>query len=219
MCRYSVIPLVMANSSAARNFTTLARTNPEELTKLMSKIGQTEYINEFLEEKLPRPIDEIDDNFRRHLFGYWVKGKYNDFNDLKNEYYRLWTAENPPKVVKQHILDPTNVTAVNVTVGAALSVVVIEGKRTNVIVPEQLRQVLFDRWEDRDQVVHLLWAFSKAMHIRASMVSAEGLRFVIKPPPPPKKGRFANGYEYIPFSKHFKSILKELLTNILSFVF
>ena len=200
MCRFGLLPLVMANSSAARNFTTLAKINPNELSKLMSKISSQDYISEFMKEKLPVPIEEMDDNFRRHLFAYWVDGKFNDFTSLKEVYNKLSTADHHAKATKRHFLDPTNVTSINATVGAALSVVVIDGKRTNVIVPEQLRQVLFDRWEDRDQVVHLLWAFSKAMDITASMTSPEGLRYIIKPPPPPQKGRFANGYEYIPFS-------------------
>lgn len=106
-----------------------------------------------------------------------------------------------------HMLDPTDVMAINATIGDAMSTVPINGSYINVIVPEGLRRALFVDWEEHPNVLLLLFGFARDMEIPIYMLNPNGTRYIIQPPPPPKRGKVGNGYEYKKFGrfslKHF----------------
>lgn len=217
ICRFSLVPTVLANSTAARNFTTLALTNVSHIAALKKTESLSPYILDTLTDiQLPTdPIElQLDDDFRKMLFARWVRTDTNEFGQLKSAYKRLVTvqqqqqqqhdqlAQHQMAAAKGHlILDPTNVAAINETIGAALSTIEVNGTYINVIVPEGLRHALFADWEEKTNVLLLLGAFAKDMDIPNSMTNSNGTRYIIQPPPPPKKGRVANGYEYKTFRK------------------
>jgi len=199
---------VLANSSAARNFTTLAFTNLDQIAQLKKKLTKLDYIEDFRNtDILPAAnITEIDEDLRRHLFGIWIDDNYKEFDSYKSAFKALVTPVNEPVTPKPRnaplmLINPTNVSAINETIGAALSTVQINGSLINVIVPETLRRALFEGWEEKADVIYLLWAFAKDMEISVSMTTPNGTKYIIQPPAPPKRGKFGNGYEYIPFSK------------------
>uniref|UniRef100_A0A1L8D9S3 Uncharacterized protein n=2 Tax=Nyssomyia neivai TaxID=330878 RepID=A0A1L8D9S3_9DIPT len=222
ICRYGLVPFVMANSTAARNFTTLAFINATQINQLKKTIAEMDFVNEMLAEELPEPIEEIDDNLKRHLFGRWVRGERLDFELIKSAYKTLEFngTEDANAIANRRagmlMLNPTNVSALNETIGAALSTIPINGTYVNVIVPERLRSALFDGWEDKPKVIHLLWSFAKDMEIPIGMISPNGTKLIIRPPLPPKRGRVDNGYEYIPFKrcKYLDFSLDEDPTNL-----
>uniref|UniRef100_A0A1B0GPV7 Uncharacterized protein n=1 Tax=Phlebotomus papatasi TaxID=29031 RepID=A0A1B0GPV7_PHLPP len=204
ICRYGLVPFVLANSTAARNFTTLAFVNATQVNQLKKTIAQTDFVEQMLSEELPDPITEIDDNLRRHLFAQWVSNEKQNFNILKTIFKTLefnGTEDGHPvsKTRAMMMLNPTNVSALKETIGGALSPVQVNGSYVNVIVPERLRNALYDGWEDTPKVIHLLWSFAKDMEIPIGMISPNGTKLIIRPPLPPKKGKIDNGYEYIPF--------------------
>jgi hypothetical protein len=206
-CRYSLTPHILPNSTAARNFTTLAYTNPNKIFNLKSELAKQPYIDEFLAEKIDLDdvdeVNEVDNNFLQHLFGYWVREQTTQFTKFKNVYKKLTPQIKTPARKKLVMINPTNITAVNETIGGALSTVVINNTNIHVIVPYNLRQALFDDWEERDKVVYLLWQYSKDMDIVFSMENMDGHKYIIMPPKPPKKGKIGSGYEYLSTSKCF----------------
>ncbi|XP_059612967.1 uncharacterized protein LOC132259376 isoform X2 [Phlebotomus argentipes] len=207
ICRYGLVPFVLANSTAARNFTTLAYVNATQINQLKKTIAREEYVEEMLAEELPDPIAEIDDNLRRHLFGQWVRGNKIGFDVLKTTFKTLeFNGTEDGQTAGRGrsgmvMLNPTNVSALNETIGGALSTVQVNETYVNVIVPERLRNALFDGWEDKSKVIHLLWSFARDMEIPLGIISPNGTKLIIRPPLPPKKGRTDNGYEYIPFKR------------------
>lgn len=220
ICRFSLVPTVLANSTAARNFTTLALTNASHIIELKKTESFSPYILDTLTDiqLSDDPIEQqLDNDFRKMLFARWVRSDTNEFGQLKETYKRLVTVQEQQQQqhqqLTQHqisvaaskghlILDPTNVAAINETIGAALSTIDFNGTYINVIVPEGLRNALFADWEEKTNVLLLLGAFAKDMDIPNSMTNSNGTRYIIQPPPPPKKGRIANGYEYKTFRKY-----------------
>lgn len=216
ICRYSLVPTVLANSSAARNFTTLSLNNVTSVNALKKTESKESYILDAINDiELPDPTEEITDDYRKLLFAQWVQGNTIEFEKLRNSFITLDAIQMQQQQHHQHqvsvatskalirnpqlMLDPTNVAAINETIGAALSTIHINGSYINVIIPEGLRHALFADWEEKPNVLLLLWAFARDMNISIAMTNSNGTRYIIQPPPPPKKGKVANGYEY----KHF----------------
>lgn len=207
------MPTVLANSTAARNFTTLALTNATQVTALKHRESSAAYVREAAELELEQPIEEIDNNFRRAIFAHWVRNDLERFVQLKSVYKQreaLDLAQQQPlnattggKVVSRSnlsmMLDPTDVDTINSTMGAALSTVHVNNSYINVIVPEGLRKALFVDWEEQPNVLLLLFGFARDMDIPISMINANGTRYIIQPPAPPKRGKVGNGYEYKKF--------------------
>ena len=216
ICRNSLVPLILAQSSAARNFTTLSLNNLTLISQLKSQESKTAYFQTAIENfDLNEPINEIDDNFRRALFAHWLKND-SHFSDLKSQFHKLVAKNQVQEEVAQTrhevvsatgnsnlmLLNPMNVSAVKETIGAALSTIFVNGTYVNVIVPEALRNALFNDWEEKSSVLQLMWAFAKDMEVSIAMTNSNGTtRYIIQPPPPPRRGKTANGYEYKPFRK------------------
>lgn len=233
ICRYSLVPTILANSSAARNFTTLSLTNLTQINLLKKTESLEPYIQDALNDiELDDPITEINNEFRRVIYSQWITNNTIAFTNMKQVYKQLDLVrqENEQKQLillqqqqQEHqqnsvqttitkasrnglmLINPTNVSAINETIGAALSTVHVNGTYINVIVPETLRNALFLDWEEKPNVLQLLWAFAKDMEISIAMTNSNGTRYIIQPPPPPKKGKVGNGYEYKSFRKYYKT--------------
>lgn len=206
ICRYSLVPTALATSSAARNFTTLALTNATQIASMKQTESTAPYILDALNDiNLPDPITDLDNNFRKVLFARWLRNESAEFGKLKVTYKKLAQQQQQQRHVAaskgQLILDPTNVAAIKESIGAALSTVEVNGTYINVIVPEGLRNALFADWEEKTNVLWLLGAFARDMDIPNSITNSNGTRYIIQPPPPPKKGRVGNGYEYKTFGR------------------
>ncbi|GAB0100551.1 uncharacterized protein DMENIID0001_166060 [Sergentomyia squamirostris] len=206
ICRFGLVPFALANSTAARNFTTLAYVNATQINQLKKTLSETDFVQEMLNDDLPDPVEEIDDNLRKHLFAQWVRNNRDTFDDLKTTFKTLeFNGTDEVQLANRRagmvMINPTNVSALNETIGAALSTIPINGSYVNVIVPERLRNALFEGWEDKPKIIHLLWSFAKDMEIPIGMIAPNGTKLIIRPPLPPKKGRIDNGYEYIPFKR------------------
>lgn len=201
------MPIILANSSAARNFTTLSYTNATQIKLLKKEIALQPFIIDAINTiELTEPLTEIDDNFRKLLFAHWITNT-DDFYTLKKQYKDILTAtttaKNSNKNSHMMLINPTNISAVNETIGAGLSTVFINGTYINVIIPESMRMALYHDWQETPKILFLLGAFGKDMEISTIMTSANGTRYIIQPPPPPKKGKIANGYEYKSFGMLF----------------
>lgn len=210
---------MLANSTAARNFTTLALTNVNQITTLKHRESAAQYVREAAELDFEQPITEIDNNFRRAIFAHWVRNDLEQFSQLKSAYKQslalelaqqqqlLSNATNSGggKVNRSfsnnQMLDPTDVVAIRATIGAALTTVHVNNSYINVIVPEGLRKALFVDWEEQPNVLLLLFGFARDMEIPIYMINSNGTRYIIQPPPPPKRGKVGNGYEYKKFGR------------------
>ncbi|XP_037049365.1 uncharacterized protein LOC119083686 [Bradysia coprophila] len=205
MCRYSSVPTLLPNSSAARNFTTLSLTNVTQINALKKTIAvEDPFILDIINNvHLSDPITDIDNDFRQLLFAHWILDHDQDFKTLKDKYKELvaFRANVERASNSLMMINPTNVSAVREIIGATLSTVTVNGSLINVIVPENLRNALFADWEDQPNVLPLLWQYSKDLEIPIFMVNSNGTRYIIQPPPPPKKGKVANGYVYNRFEK------------------
>lgn len=205
--------MVLANSTAARNFTTLSSTNVTQIRLLKKEIALQPFVIDTINSiELSDPVTEIDDNFRKLLFAHWItntsefvtlKKQYKDIVAISNAVAAAAAAPQLPGKGSKHshlmLINPTNVSAINETIGAALSTVYVNGTYINVIIPESMRMALFNDWQETPKLLFLLGTFAKDMDISTAMTSANGTRYVIQPPPPPKKGKVANGYEYKSF--------------------
>lgn len=208
------MPTVLANSTAARNFTTLALTNLTQVNALKHRELSAQYIREATELDFEHPITEIDNNFRRAIFAHWVRGDHERFTQLKTAYKQneatelaLQQTQNATggkinrSLTSNQMLDPTDVAGIKATIGAALSTVHVNNTYINVIVPEGLRKALFVDWEEQPNVLLLLVGFARDMEIPIYMINSNGTRYIIQPPAPPKRGRVGNGYEYKKFGR------------------
>lgn len=188
----------MANSSAARNFTTLSLTNLTQINALKKTVAVEPFILDIINNvELSDPITEIDNDFRQLLFAHWVLDHEMNFKMLKEKYKELVATEIKEKAPHNlMMINPTNMSAIREIIGATLSTVKVNDTLINVIVPEGLRNALFIDWEDQPIILPLLLQYSKDMDISISMINSNGTRCIIQPPPPPKKGKVANGYIY-----------------------
>lgn len=125
-----------------------------------------------------------------------LKEKFKELVAISETHHSNWQKASHAHFM---MINPTNVSAIREIIGATLSTVRVNGTLINVIVPEGLRNALFDDWEDEPNVLPLLLQYAKDMDIPISMVNSNGTRYIIQPPPPPKKGKVANGYEYKSF--------------------
>ena len=206
MCRYALIPTLLANSTfVTRNFTTIALTNSSQINSLKNQTAQEEYIGDFLNavNDLPDPVTEIDNTFRQALYAQWITNS-SHFSRLKNIYKTISDAEqlqNGSNDVKYILIDPTNATEIKRNLGAAIATVSINGTDHNYIVPAGLKSALFDNWEEKPNVLYLLWAFARDMNISIESSISGSYKAVLQPPKPPRKGMIHGGYEYKPFGR------------------
>jgi hypothetical protein len=128
------------------------------------KLRGEDFVKEFSKAELP-PLDEIttiDENFRQRLFVEWVNDSPSgQFKQMKEKVGQLipkrefvkWEALNPAEnATRDRIADLITVMDFNKT------------HKVNLAVPDNLRLVLFDKWEDHGMdLVKLLFQYSEEL--------------------------------------------------------
>lgn len=204
ICRYTITPTALG-SHITRNFTTLGYSNPLRVSELKKKIGGMDYITEFLDNDWPQSnITELDDSFRQQLFGSWVVNDVHRFQSLKAIHKNV-VSINPSIGTltkaghtgsERKMVNPSNTTLIEMY-GGVLTPVKVNGTSLNVIIPDGLRYVLFEGWEEKPDIEKLLWQFSKDMNISAYVVTPNGTEVIFKPPrPSSSRTKSENGFEY-----------------------
>lgn len=170
---------------------------------LKKKIANEEYIKGFLDSDWPQSnITELDESFRQQLFASWVSHDMERFNALKAIHKNV-VSSNPSLLAlkdaggkkERTMVNPSNTSLIE-KYGGVLSPVKVNGTSLNVIIPEGLRFVLFEGWEEKGDIEKLLWQFSKEMNISAWVVTPNGT-VIFKPPrPSSSRTKTENGFEY-----------------------
>jgi hypothetical protein len=201
-CRYAISPVLMANHEAARNFTTLAV--QKNIIQFQRKLSTESYVAEFLHDEVSKPTtyEEIDDNFLRHLFAHWIKSDP-EFYELRKQYRELaakkhFIPKTPSAVVT---INPTDLAAIKKYIADTLFNIKIDDVQLNVIVPKQVRAILFKGWEQNPKITGIMAKFASDMGISHSVYGDDETLYEMRPPAPPEKGKYGEGYEYVPYKK------------------
>lgn len=148
-------------------------------------------------------ITELDNSFRQQLFGSWLREDTDRFQSLKAIHKNV-VALNPTigsltkagVTTERKMINPSNASQIEMY-GGVLSPVKVNGTSLNLVIPDGLRYVLFEGWEEKPDIEKLLWQFSKDMNISAWIVSPTGTEVIFKPPRPSSpRVKSENGFEY-----------------------
>lgn len=195
-------------TNVIRNFTTLGFVNQSRITDLKRQIAPLDYIEEFLKSDWPQSnITDLDEPFRQQLFANWITNNYDRFGELRT-IHKSVLASNPQlgQPVKagpqeRKMVNPASATTTQLY-GGSISAVTYNNTVVNVIIPEPLRYVLFHGWEQKPDIVKLLWQFAKDMAISPWIITPNGTEVIFKPPPPTSnRAKNENGYNYEPHSE------------------
>uniref|UniRef100_A0A336MJC6 CSON002579 protein n=1 Tax=Culicoides sonorensis TaxID=179676 RepID=A0A336MJC6_CULSO len=207
VCRYAITPVVLSNVSVVRNFSIIS--HPARVPNLVAEFSKKPFVQEFLKydtEEMQNST-EISETLKKVLFATWVTND-KDFTTYRDTFHQKLQE----KVVKNSndkhrkivLVNPTDMKAVKEIAGGSLVSIMFNNTNINVLLPESLKLALFEGWQEKENLVFLLGAYAKALHISPSIVNEEGNEIIIRPPVPPKKSKsVANGYEYRPY-KHCK---------------
>lgn len=148
-CRYALVPQPVA-TSVVRNYTSLALPL-EDLPKLKAQLRQEDFVKDFSKIVLPdlKTIEAIDESFRQHLFAQWTLNNDDSprFIELKAKFHNL---TGKPHVKRKESLDPTSYEQVNNSISSLITnVEVNKTHELHVVVPQSLRQALFDGWDEK----------------------------------------------------------------------
>lgn len=122
------------------------------------------FVKSFSTVDLPdlETIEMIDESFRQHLFAQWLWNNENkpSFDELRTKLHKLIEK---PQIKHKEVLDPTNFEQVSGSIGELISKVEVNNTHAiHVVVPEMLRQALFDGWNEKENgfnVLRLLFHF------------------------------------------------------------
>lgn len=198
-------------------------TRPTELQRLKSELANEAFIKEYLKINLEtiQSKEEISDDFLKMMFARWVS---NDpkFLPVKMAYKDVLKASGwdaLPDHTHVVVINPTNLTAVMEVIGDRVYSVNMGGKTMKIILSKQVKYVMWDKWNEKGQIVPLLFAYgnknedifestltilsiaAKELGLQAYSYRKDGTLYIIRAPAPPKKGKYANGYEYVPFGE------------------
>ena len=87
------------------------------------------------------------------------------------------------------------------TFGQALQKVPVNGTSYFFVIPEAAQMAIFEGWNDKRYVPKLFWPYAKDLGIPAYVLNEQRVILQLMPPYPPRKGRQANGYDYLPNSE------------------
>lgn len=205
ICRYTVTPVALG-SHITRNFTTLGYSNPVKVSEYKKRIiSNSDYIADFMANDWPQSnITELDNSFRQQLFASWVSNDMNRFEALKAIHKNILTNNpnigSPTKAGvpgERKMVNPSNISLIEMYGGVLTPVKINATTSLNVIIPDGLRYVLFEGWEEKPDIEKLLWQFSKDMNISAYVVTPNGTEVIFKPPrPSSSRVKVENGFEY-----------------------
>lgn len=123
-----------------------------------------EFVKNFLTVDIPdlETIETIDESFRQHLFTQWLWNNENkgNFGELRSKLHKLIDK---PQFKGKETLDPTNYAQVSGSIGDLITKVEVNKTHAiTVVVPQMLRQALFNEWDEKGyNVIRLLFHFGK----------------------------------------------------------
>lgn len=169
-----------------------------------------EELNGTLEE-----IKDIDDNFKRVLFAEWIEGNDKNFQSMRK---KLQEKIESQSFTKKIILENTIMNNDNITkmIGDLITPVKLnDTTKLNVAIPSQVRNVLFDDWEELGiDFVRILSQYTKNLELDINLYVGQD-KIVFHPPVPTyDKSR---GFIYKNWSKNY--YMFTLTFDILEFKF
>lgn len=200
VCRYALIPKA-ASPYVVRNFTSFS-VLADNLQNTKDSIVKENFFKDLQKNDLPdlSSITEIDNEFKKHLFAEWFDKEQKDFKALKEKFKQFQKVEKSSSFV---ILDQSKRNEIMNAVGS-LTVEFQFDKKENltVVIPERLHNALFDGWEKNGVLIlKVLNHFAKSLEIEPN-VYVGGVRFLLRPPKPPKNfKKAANGFTYNDWKK------------------
>lgn len=227
-CRYTVTPNALPNANVVRNFTSIAYQSLSTLNDAKLNASKLEFTGEFCKEEVQFPLTEFNEAARRRMFCHWVRNEADDFQKFKIAFKNLvlstTEAQNDlqPVPAKPIAIDPLDVPGIQLgkIFGNALQKVMVNSTYYHFVIPETVQAAIFEGWNEKRYVLKLLWPFARELGLPAYVLDDNRVILQLVPPKPPRKGRQANGYDYVPNRKSNKLacvmlslILTVLLTN------
>lgn len=133
------------------------------ITQRKLKHSNEEFVQRFLSEEIsnPQTYEEIDDNFLRHLFAHWLKDD-DEFQELRSKYRKLAAGKFNFVYPKDPVvIYPTDLKKVNTTIRDSVSSLKIDDTQVNVVIPKQVRAVLFKEFYENTRLSGVIPAFGE----------------------------------------------------------
>lgn len=157
-CRYALLP-ISTSPESVRNFTTYA--SPiDKLPALKKQYAEHDFVKEFQKVELPEleTITEINESFRQKLFVDWLTSPAK-FKDLNAKLKHLTPKV---KVSKVEYIDPNDKAAIKDFEELVVAVELNKTSTIRVLVPQHLRDILFEGWEEKGmELVRLLFHYGE----------------------------------------------------------
>lgn len=100
----------------------------------------------------------------------------------------------------------------NTTIAATIATVTLQNSTAlKIVVPEALRRVLYDGWEQQPNIVPLMALYANAMDISTAMTDVNGRKLVIRPPTPTQDGKQRDDYKYVPWGNVYYHIFIQII--------
>ena len=140
------------------------------MIKLKKDFVEQDFVQEFMKINLPSidTIEEIDENFRQHLFAQWIT------NDRSPEFVKLKTKLrsflNKTEILHKVYLNPANFEHVEREIGDLTTEMKFnDTSKVNFVLPYNLRFALFSGWEEQGfSFVRLLHYYGKTFEFLVS---------------------------------------------------
>lgn len=208
-CRNTISPNALPNANVVRNFTSIAYQNPNMINDAKTNCSKLPFIKEFRNEIVELPLVNFTEAAKKRMFAHWVQKDEAEFQTFKKAFHEfvLSTPEAKNEVIPidaQPIgIDPLNVRNIegNKIFGSALQKVLINATSYYFVIPEMAQAAIFEGWNEKRFVPRLLWPFARDLDLPAFVLNDDRVILQLMPPNPPKKGKIANGYEYVPTSE------------------
>lgn len=192
-----------------RNITSIAFQNPNVINEAKNNCSRLDFIKEYKNEIVDTPLVNFTEAAKRRMFAHWILKDEMEFQTFKKAFQELVLSTPEAKndivpIDAQPIaIDPLNVRHIegNKIFGKALQKVIVNGTAYNFVIPEMAQAAIFEGWNDKRYVPRLFWPYARDLGLPAFVLNDDRVILQLMPPNPPKKGRVANGYEYIPLRK------------------
>uniref|UniRef100_A0A1A9ZNI3 Uncharacterized protein n=1 Tax=Glossina pallidipes TaxID=7398 RepID=A0A1A9ZNI3_GLOPL len=205
-CRFTVTPNALPSANVVRNFTSIAYQNPSTLHEAKMNCSKLDFIEEFSSLIVDKPLVNFTEAARKRMFAHWVRNEEPEFQTLKNAFQSIvlstTEARNDldPIEAKPIPIDPLDIRSIQGlrVFGAALQKVLVNSTHYYFVIPETAQAAIFEGWNEKRFVPKLFWPFARDLGLPAFVLNDDRVILQLVPPKPPKKGRQANGYDYIP---------------------
>lgn len=204
-CRNTIAPNALPNANVVRNFTSIAYQNPSMINDAKTNCSKLGFIKDFREEFVDDPLLNFTEAAKRRMFAHWVQKDEIEFQTFKKAFQDLvlstQEAKNDliPIDAKPIAIDPSNIQNIerNNLFGNALQKVLVNATSYYFVIPETAQAAIFEGWNEKRYVPRLFWPFARDLGLPAFVLNNDRVILQLMPPTPPKKGKQANGYEYV----------------------